>query len=260
MKDFQCKLLILFPVSRNWGEGWGFMSDGNAVVFIDNHDNQRGHGAGGASIITFWDSRLHKMAVGYMLAHPYGVARVMSSFRWDRHFVNGKVCSPSAGIMTKCRWQIMDIWKILCNLSMIAGSEWLDGPSQQQQRIHQACSCQPWPDLWRRMGVWAQMASDHVGSWRKRPFHTQNINYFCIVMSPVYMNPVYAWNSYTMFEMLFPIFFLGTWSFSVTLSTDSLTPTGGTTRATRLPLDVVIVVSLSSTMMIGNDWILLSCT
>ncbi|MBW4002292.1 hypothetical protein HHB80_11010, partial [Neisseria meningitidis] len=30
------------------------------------------------------------MAVGYMLAHPYGVARVMSSFRWNRHFVNGK--------------------------------------------------------------------------------------------------------------------------------------------------------------------------
>lgn len=67
------------------------MANGNALVFVDNHDNQRGHGAGGASIVTFWDSRLHKMAVGYMLAHPYGVTRVMSSFRWDRNFVNGKV-------------------------------------------------------------------------------------------------------------------------------------------------------------------------
>ncbi|XP_058491554.1 alpha-amylase-like [Solea solea] len=76
--------------TRNWGEGWGFMPHGDAVVFVDNHDNQRGHGAGGASIVTFWDSRLHKMAVGYMLAHPYGVARVMSSFRWNRHIVNGK--------------------------------------------------------------------------------------------------------------------------------------------------------------------------
>ncbi|MEQ2186928.1 hypothetical protein GOODEAATRI_033829, partial [Goodea atripinnis] len=73
-----------------WGEGWGFMSDGNALVFVDNHDNQRGHGAGGSSIITFWDSRLYKMAVGYMLAHPYGVARIMSSYRWNRNFVNGK--------------------------------------------------------------------------------------------------------------------------------------------------------------------------
>lgn len=69
------------------------MANGNAVVFVDNHDNQRGHGAGGASIVTFWDSRLYKMAVGYMLAHPYGVTRVMSSFRWDRNFVNGKVDS-----------------------------------------------------------------------------------------------------------------------------------------------------------------------
>ncbi|XP_012724943.2 pancreatic alpha-amylase [Fundulus heteroclitus] len=76
--------------TRTWGEGWGFMSDGNAVVFVDNHDNQRGHGAGGSSIITFWDPRLYKMAVGYMLAHPYGVARVMSSYRWNRNFVNGK--------------------------------------------------------------------------------------------------------------------------------------------------------------------------
>lgn len=82
---------IVLLVCRNWGEGWGFMSDGNALVFVDNHDNQRGHGAGGGSIVTFWDSRLHKMAVGYMLAHPYGVTRVMSSFRWNRHIVNGKV-------------------------------------------------------------------------------------------------------------------------------------------------------------------------
>ena len=31
------------------------------------------------------------MAVAYMLAHPYGVTRVMSSFRWNRNIVNGKV-------------------------------------------------------------------------------------------------------------------------------------------------------------------------
>ncbi|GAA6081645.1 pancreatic alpha-amylase, partial [Tachysurus ichikawai] len=30
------------------------------------------------------------MAVGLMLAHPYGFIRVMSSYRWDRHFVDGK--------------------------------------------------------------------------------------------------------------------------------------------------------------------------
>lgn len=44
-------------VHRNWGEGWGFMPSDRALVFVDNHDNQRGHGAGGASILTFWDPR-----------------------------------------------------------------------------------------------------------------------------------------------------------------------------------------------------------
>ncbi|XP_066548475.1 pancreatic alpha-amylase [Amia ocellicauda] len=75
---------------RNWGEGWGFMPSDKALVFVDNHDNQRGHGAGGPSILTFWDPRMYKMATGFMLAHPYGVTRVMSSFRWQRHIVNGK--------------------------------------------------------------------------------------------------------------------------------------------------------------------------
>lgn len=31
------------------------------------------------------------MAVGFMLAHPYGLTRVMSSYRWTRNFVNGQV-------------------------------------------------------------------------------------------------------------------------------------------------------------------------
>ncbi|KAJ7332430.1 hypothetical protein JRQ81_014610, partial [Phrynocephalus forsythii] len=30
------------------------------------------------------------MAVGFMLAHPYGFTRVMSSYRWQRNFVNGQ--------------------------------------------------------------------------------------------------------------------------------------------------------------------------
>ncbi|XP_040560460.1 pancreatic alpha-amylase isoform X2 [Gallus gallus] len=74
---------------KNWGEGWGFVPSDRALVFVDNHDNQRGHGAGGASILTFWDARLYKMAVGFMLAHPYGFTRVMSSYRWPRYFENG---------------------------------------------------------------------------------------------------------------------------------------------------------------------------
>ncbi|KAJ8392594.1 hypothetical protein AAFF_G00074720 [Aldrovandia affinis] len=75
---------------RTWGEDWGFMPSGKALVFVDNHDNQRGHGAGGMSILTFWEPRLYRLAMGFMLAHPYGMTRVMSSYRWNRHIVKGK--------------------------------------------------------------------------------------------------------------------------------------------------------------------------
>lgn len=65
---------------ENWGEGWGFLPSGSAFVFVDNHDNQRGHGAGGDSILTYKVSKQYKMAQAFTLAHPYGVPRVMSSF------------------------------------------------------------------------------------------------------------------------------------------------------------------------------------
>ncbi|XP_078247939.1 alpha-amylase 1 isoform X8 [Pogona vitticeps] len=75
---------------KSWGENWNMMPSDKAIVFIDNHDNQRGHGAGGASILTFWNPRLYKMAVGFMLAHPYGFTRIMSSYRWPRDIQHGK--------------------------------------------------------------------------------------------------------------------------------------------------------------------------
>ncbi|OCT82946.1 hypothetical protein XELAEV_18025480mg [Xenopus laevis] len=35
-------------------------------------------------------TNLYKMGVGFMLAHPYGFTRVMSSYRWSRNISNGK--------------------------------------------------------------------------------------------------------------------------------------------------------------------------
>lgn len=43
------------------------MPSDKALVFIDNHDNQRGHGAGGASIVTFWDPRYKRYKHGTWL-------------------------------------------------------------------------------------------------------------------------------------------------------------------------------------------------
>ncbi|XP_043481345.1 alpha-amylase A-like [Leptopilina heterotoma] len=69
---------------ENWGQpgAWGLLPSSDAVVMIDNHDNQRGHGAGGASILNYKLPRQYKMAQAFMLAHPYGDARVMSSFEF----------------------------------------------------------------------------------------------------------------------------------------------------------------------------------
>jgi len=77
----------------NWGTGWGFLPSNNALVFVDNHDNQRGHGAGGDDVLTHKQSRPYKMATAFMLAHPYGIKRVMSSF----FFTNGDQGPPADG-------------------------------------------------------------------------------------------------------------------------------------------------------------------
>jgi alpha-amylase len=53
-----------------------------AVVFVDNHDNQRGHGAGG-DILMHEDGALYELAVVFMLAYPYGYPKVMSSYEFE---------------------------------------------------------------------------------------------------------------------------------------------------------------------------------
>ncbi|CAL8142688.1 unnamed protein product [Orchesella dallaii] len=84
---FRGKNMLKYLV--NWGTGWGMYPDTNSLVFIDNHDNQRGHGGGGADILTFRVSRMYKMATAFMLAHPYGLTRVMSSYNWEQNWDGG---------------------------------------------------------------------------------------------------------------------------------------------------------------------------
>ncbi|XP_045522024.1 alpha-amylase 2-like isoform X2 [Pieris brassicae] len=63
----------------SWGPDWGLLAHGDALTFIDNHDNERGHGGGGG-VLTYKQSRLYKGAVAFLLAHPYGEPQIMSSF------------------------------------------------------------------------------------------------------------------------------------------------------------------------------------
>lgn len=61
------------------GEGWGLAPSDKALVFIDNHDKQRGHGGGG-TYLTHQDGVLYDLANVFMLAFPYGYPQVMSSY------------------------------------------------------------------------------------------------------------------------------------------------------------------------------------
>mmetsp|Transcript_53920 Transcript_53920/g.101067 ORF Transcript_53920/g.101067 Transcript_53920/m.101067 type:complete len:480 (+) Transcript_53920:93-1532(+) len=62
------------------GEKWGFVQSDSAVVFLDNHDTQRGEAQ-----LTYKSGSLYTLANIFMLAHPYGYPKVMSSYFFDDH-------------------------------------------------------------------------------------------------------------------------------------------------------------------------------
>lgn len=83
-----------------WGPQWGLLAHEDSLTFIDNHDNERGHGGGGG-VLTYKQPRQYKGAIAFLLAHPYGEPQVMSSFDfWDSEIgppqdSNGNIISPS---------------------------------------------------------------------------------------------------------------------------------------------------------------------
>jgi alpha-amylase len=64
------------------GESWGLAPSEKAIVFIDNHDKQRGHGGGG-TYLTYQNGNLYDLANVFMLAFPYGTPQVMSSYAFS---------------------------------------------------------------------------------------------------------------------------------------------------------------------------------
>ena len=66
---------------KNFGTGWGFIPSEDSISFVDNHDNQRGHGGGG-QILTFFESRLYKIATAFKMAWPYAFVQIMSSYNF----------------------------------------------------------------------------------------------------------------------------------------------------------------------------------
>mmetsp|Transcript_97432 Transcript_97432/g.281112 ORF Transcript_97432/g.281112 Transcript_97432/m.281112 type:complete len:479 (+) Transcript_97432:42-1478(+) len=63
---------------HNFGEAWGLIPTSSAVVFMDNHDTQRGEAQ-----LTYKNGKFYELANIFMLAHPYGYPKVMSSYFFD---------------------------------------------------------------------------------------------------------------------------------------------------------------------------------
>lgn len=102
-----------------WGPAKGFLPSNDAIVFVDNQDNQRASGPGGDATISHKDKRRYIMANAFMLAHTYGLPRAMSSFEFEdevqgppadaNHNIVGRVVGDDGQCMSpwvcEHRWQ-----------------------------------------------------------------------------------------------------------------------------------------------------------
>lgn len=111
---------------QNWGQGWGFMASTSSLVFVDNHDNERGHGAGGDQVLTYKNAKQYKMATAFKLAHPFGIVRIMSSFAFTDTDIgppqdaNGNIISPSINADQSCGngWVCQHRWRQISNMAV----------------------------------------------------------------------------------------------------------------------------------------------
>jgi alpha-amylase len=83
----------------------GFLPADKAVVFIDNHDIQRGH-AGAGEVLNYKRGPLYELANVFMLAWPYGKPMVMSSYR----FADGDQGPPASAPVAPDSGQCTDDW------------------------------------------------------------------------------------------------------------------------------------------------------
>lgn len=110
---------------QSWGTTWGLLDHEDAFTFVDNHDNERGHGGAG-DILTYKNPREYKGAIAFLLAHPYGEPQVMSSFSfWNPEQgppmdSAGNIISPSINSDNTCGngWVCQHRWRQIFNMVM----------------------------------------------------------------------------------------------------------------------------------------------
>ncbi|XP_018392240.1 PREDICTED: alpha-amylase 1-like [Cyphomyrmex costatus] len=124
---------------------WRLIPSSDALTMIDNHDNQRGHGAGGATILTYKDPKPYKMAVAFMLAYPYGHVRIMSSFNFtdpsqgppansDGSIISRKIINGRCGNGWVCEHRWPEIYHMVQFRNLVNGEKiqnwWSNGKNQ----------------------------------------------------------------------------------------------------------------------------------
>ncbi len=123
---------------------WGFLSNKNAFVFTNNHDNQRGHGGGGGGIVTFKSPHDLPYVTGMMMALPFGTKRIMSSYLFEDGDQGPPNAQPStadpSAISCTNDWVCEHRWTGIRNIGMLGGamrseadsySNWWDNGSSQ---------------------------------------------------------------------------------------------------------------------------------
>ncbi|MDO6748561.1 alpha amylase C-terminal domain-containing protein [Gilvimarinus sp. 1_MG-2023] len=95
---------------RTLGPGWGLLPSSDALVFIDNHDRERGHGGGGN--LTYKDGATYNLANVFMLAFPYGYPKIMSGYS----FTDTDAGPPAPGGCDASGWVCQHRWANIANM------------------------------------------------------------------------------------------------------------------------------------------------
>ncbi len=97
------------------------MSDGlHALVFSDNHDNQRSNPD---SVLTHKEDYTYKLGVSFLLAQPYGFKRVMSSYYFDNKDQGPPGSQPGSFHENSCYnngWVCEHRWSTTMNMVQVS--------------------------------------------------------------------------------------------------------------------------------------------
>ncbi|WP_330296109.1 carbohydrate-binding module family 20 domain-containing protein [Streptomyces sp. NBC_00503] len=95
---------------KNFGEAWGYMPSGQAGVFVDNHDTERG-----GDTLNYKDGSAYTLASVFMLAWPYGSPDVHSGYEWTDRDAG----PPNGGAVNACYadgWKCQHAWREISSM------------------------------------------------------------------------------------------------------------------------------------------------